>query len=182
MLLDRPLLHSAPPTAPGVNAAATLTWSETDQRAASAVLGRFGMQIEECAADTPIPGSYFGESEAGLIGNRIYLRADTPLHSVLHEACHFICMDPTRRAALHTDAGGDYPEENGGCYLQILLADAIPGLGRVRMLADMDAWGYTFRLGSARAWFERDATDARDWLRGHGLTDDLDRPTWTRRD
>jgi hypothetical protein len=24
----------------------------------------------------------------------------------------------------------------------------------------LDAWGYTFRLGSARAWFERDAEDA----------------------
>jgi hypothetical protein len=37
-------------------------------------------------------------------------------------------------------------------------------VGRERMLADMDEWGYTFRLGSARAWFEQDADTARDWL------------------
>jgi len=34
---------------------------------------------------------------------------------------------------------------------------------------DMDAWGYTFRLGSTRAWFERDAEDARAWLAARGL-------------
>jgi hypothetical protein len=33
----------------------------------------------------------------------------------------------------------------------------------------MDAWGYTFRLGSAGAWFEHDAENARDWLIEHGL-------------
>jgi len=35
----------------------------------------------------------------------------------------------------------------------------------------MDAWGYSFRLGSAKAWFERDADDARDWLAGEGIID-----------
>ena len=51
------------------------------------------------------------------------------------------------------------------------------------MLADMDAWGYTFRLGSAQAWFERDAADARDWLRSHGLIDEAGGATWSvRRD
>jgi hypothetical protein len=33
----------------------------------------------------------------------------------------------------------------------------------------MDAWGYSFRFGSARAWFERDADDARGWLARRGL-------------
>ena len=32
------------------------------------------------------------------------------------------------------------------------------------MMQDMDSWGYSFRLGSAQAWFERDAEDARHWL------------------
>ena len=36
---------------------------------------------------------------------------------------------------------------------------------------DMDAWGYTFRLGSTRAWFEQDADDARQWLAERGLLD-----------
>lgn len=146
--------------------------------ALSAILARFGIVIHDPGRGNPIPGSYWGESEAGLIGNRLYLRDDTPVHSALHEACHYICMDATRRAALHTDAGGDDAEEDAVCYLQVLLADEIPGFGRAPMLADMDAWGYTFRLGSAQAWFERDAEDARLWLSGHGLIDERDRPTW----
>jgi hypothetical protein len=36
-------------------------------------------------------------------------------------------------------------------------------------MQDMDAWGYSFRLGSTAAWFEADAEDARDWLRERGL-------------
>ena len=50
--------------------------------------------------------------------------------------------------------------------------------GAQRMFEDMDAWGYTFRLGSSRAWFERDAADARDWLRRRGLVDTNDRPSF----
>lgn len=120
--------------------------------------------------DEAIPGSYWGDSEAGLIGDQVHARADTPLHSVLHEACHAICMDAARRAKLDRDAGGDDLEEAAVCYLQILLADHIPQVGRARMCADMDAWGYSFRLGSAAAWFEQDADDARQWLIARGLT------------
>ena len=81
-------------------------------------------------------------------------------------------MSPERRAGLDRDAGGDDAEECAVCYLQILLADELPQFGRERMFEDMDAWGYTFRLGSARAWFEQDAADARAWLRGQGVVDD----------
>ena len=105
------------------------------------------------------------------------LRDDTPLHSALHEACHFVCMDSRRRASLHTDAGGEIAEENAVCYLQGLLADAVPGYDRSRLFADMDAWGYSFRLGSAAAWFERDAADAREWLLAHQIIDPSERPT-----
>jgi hypothetical protein len=41
----------------------------------------------------------------------------------------------------------------------------------------MDAWGYSFRLGSTRAWFESDAADARDWLLAARLIDAQGRPT-----
>jgi hypothetical protein len=41
------------------------------------------------------------------------------------------------------------------------------------LLADMDAWGYTFRLGSARRWFEQDAEDARQFLAQRGLLADF---------
>ncbi|HEY0683130.1 MAG TPA: hypothetical protein VGD45_12420 [Steroidobacter sp.] len=145
------------------------------------LLSRYGLQCVALGADETIPGSYWGDNEAGLVGAQIYWRADTPLHSLLHEAGHFICMDDERREQLHKDAGGDYDEENGVCYLQILLADELPGVGRERMCQDMDAWGYTFRLGSARAWFEQDAEDARAWLVGRGVIDDAARPTFRKR-
>ena len=147
-------------------------------RAVRALLARFGLELAHAGDDAPLAGSYWGEPEAGLIGATLHARADTPLHSVLHEACHFVCMDAPSRRGLHTDAGGDPLEECAVCYLSILLADALSHFGRNRMLADMDAWGYSFRLGTARAWFERDADDARGWLHAHGLIDIAGEPTW----
>ncbi|RKZ95779.1 MAG: hypothetical protein DRQ40_02845, partial [Gammaproteobacteria bacterium] len=73
---------------------------------------------------------------------------------------------------------GDYDEENGVCYLQILLADHIPDVGRNRMMVDMDRWGYTFRLGSAKVWFENDAEDAKLWLIKHNIIDGSQQLTW----
>ncbi len=134
-----------------------------------ALLGARGLAVDCLAPDADIPGSHWGDSEAGLVGDRLYVRPDTPVHSALHEACHWLCMDASRRGGLHTDAGGDDLEECAVCYLQILLADCLPGAGRARLMRDMDAWGYSFRLGSAAAWFAQDADDARDWLRNRGL-------------
>ena len=139
--------------------------------ALEALVSPYGLVLD-WSADAVIAGSYWGDTEAGLVGNRLVVRADTPVHSALHEACHFICADAARRATLHTDAGGDDLEECAVCYLQCLLADALPGYSRERMWADMDAWGYSFRFGSARAWFERDADDARGWLARRGLLPD----------
>jgi hypothetical protein len=124
-----------------------------------------------------IPGSYWGDAEAGLIESDVFVRADTPAHSLLHELCHYVCMDDKRRARLVTDAGGDDDEECAVCYLQVLLADSLSGFGRARCLADMDAWGYSFREGSAAAWFAGDASFARAWLIRHGLIDGCERPT-----
>jgi hypothetical protein len=134
----------------------------------AALLARYRLTLVRVADGAPIPGSYWGESEAGIVGATVYARADTPVHSVLHEAGHVICMDPARRARLDTDAGGEYAEEDAVCYLQIVLAGEL-GLSVAQVCADMDTWGYTFRLGTALAWFERDAEDARAWLVRHGL-------------
>jgi hypothetical protein len=141
-------------------------------------LDRYGLTLRLVAPEEVIPGSYWGEREAGLIGSKIFARLDTPLHSVLHESAHFVCMTPERRAGLDTDAGGDDAEENAVCYLQIILAQALPKVGRERMCRDMDEWGYTFRLGSAALWFEQDAEDARDWLISRGLLDSHCQPTF----
>jgi len=152
-------------------APAVLLLNATDRVALVLLLGRYGLQLTLVAPGEDIPGSYWGHSEAGLEGERLYARLDTPVHSVLHEASHYICMTPERRAGLDRDAGGTDLEESAVCYLQVLLADEVPGMGRARLLSDMDAWGYSFRLGSTCAWFEEDATDARDWLCRHGLID-----------
>jgi hypothetical protein len=133
------------------------------------VLHHYGLRLVLAAPQEEIPGSYWGESEAGLKSDVLYARLDTPVHSVLHEAAHYVCMTPERRAGLDRDAGGDDAEEAAVCYLQILLADALPGVGQERLMKDMDEWGYSFRLGSTRAWFESDAADAREWLRAHGV-------------
>ena len=135
------------------------------------LLGQFGLELTQVEAEQAIPGSFWGEPEAGLIGNRLYIRRDTPVHSALHEACHYICMDAERRANLHTDAGGSELEECGVNYLQILLADHLPAVGSDCLMNDMDRWGYSFRLGSTSAWFETDARDAQGWLVEHGLID-----------
>jgi hypothetical protein len=149
-----------------------------DRLSLQVLLDRYGLTLQLVAPDEVIPGSYWGEREAGLMGSKIFARLDTPVHSVLHEGAHFVCMTPERRAGLDTDAGGDHAEENAVCYLQIILADFIPNVGRRRMCSDMDAWGYTFRLGSAALWFERDADDACQWLMRHGVLDAHSRPTY----
>jgi len=143
--------------------------------------GRYGLRLVHRGPTEDLPGSYWGDSEAGLRGNQLYVRADTPLHSLLHELSHFVCMAPERRAALDRDAGGNDDEECAVCYLQIVLAAELPMFGRARMFRDMDAWAYTFRLGSAQSWFEQDAGDAGEWLRRHGVLDGDDRPTFSLR-
>jgi hypothetical protein len=142
-----------------------------DRLSLEVLLDRYGLALQLVAPEEVIPGSYWGEREAGLIGARIFARLDTPLHSVLHESAHFICMTPERRAGLDTDAGGDDAEEGAVCYLQVLLAESLPSVGRERICRDMDEWGYSFRLGSAATWFAQDAEDARAWLIEHGLID-----------
>jgi len=146
------------------------------------LLHRYGLDLALVAPEEEIPASYWGDTEAGLRGDRLYARLDTPVHSVLHEASHYLCMTPERRSGLDRDAGGDDLEESAVCYLQILLAGELRDVGRDRLIADMDAWGYSFRLGSTRTWFEQDAEDARQWLERHGLIDSAARPTGKLRD
>ena len=159
-----------------IESADVLRLNNIDANELVRLLARFGLRLRYCANQEAIPGSYWGDEEAGLKANNLYARDDTPLHSILHETCHYVCLDPLRRQRLDTNAGSDEAEENAVCYLQILLADEIDSLGRERMFSDMDNWGYSFRLGSSRAWFEHDAEDALDWLITHKLVDTRKRP------
>jgi hypothetical protein len=155
-----------------------LRLGDIDAALVAGLLSRFGLSLVRCADRQTIPGSYWGDDEAGLKGDRLYARDDTPLHSILHEACHYICVSAERRRQLDTNAGSDEAEENAVCYLQVLLAEQLAGMGRARMFADMDAWGYSFRLGSSRGWFESDAGDALAWLIEQQLIDDDAQPLW----
>ena len=148
-----------------------LRLSNIDRPAVARLLAGYGLDMRLVAAGEAIDGSFWGDSEAGLRGNTLFARHDTPLHSILHEAAHYICMSPERRVGLDRDAGGDDAEESAVCYLQLLLADALAGAGRERLFVDMDAWGYSFRLGSSKAWFEQDARDAQRWLLERGIID-----------
>jgi len=146
-----------------------LTLADIGFEAPARLLEDYGLRLAVVADGCDIPGSYWGNPEAGLIGHEVHARADTPVHSLLHEAAHLLVMPAERRHNVHTDASDCQREEDATCALQILLADALPGVGRERLMADMDAWGYSFRLGSARAWFEQDAEDALAFLAERGL-------------
>lgn len=148
-----------------------LTLADIEFTDVAALLDRYGLRLQRVPDGTPIPGSYWGDAEAGLIGSCVHARGDTPVHSLLHEAAHLIVLPTERREQVHTDATDSVEEEDAVCVLQALLGDALPGVGRARVLADMDAWGYTFRLGSAQAYFEHDAQSSWQWLAARGLVD-----------
>lgn len=158
--------------------ATVMRLADIAEDAARALLGRYGLALQRVADGVSIPGSFWGDEEAGIIGATVYARGDTPVHSLLHEAGHLIVLPPERRAQVHTDATDSIEEEDATCYLQIVLADELPGVGRQRLMADMDAWGYSFRLGSTAAWFAQDAENARQWLVEHDLLDERGRPVF----
>lgn len=143
-----------------------------------ALLQRYDIALVQQDADAAITGSFWGDSEAGIVGRIVYVRGDTPIHSLLHEVCHIICMTENRRAGLDRNAGGDDLEESAVCYLQVVLSDHISGIGRDQFMQDMDAWGYSFRLGNTRDWFENDAEDAVEFLMNHGLLNALGEATF----
>ncbi len=140
-----------------------------------------GLSVSQVPDHCAIPGSHWGPPEAGLTPGTLHLRADTPVHSALHEAAHFICMPGHRRRCLHTDAGGSDLEESAVCYLQICLANHLPGFDDATVMGEMDDWGYSFRLGSTRAWFTGDSDDAIEQLISWGIMDQEKRYLFTLR-
>jgi hypothetical protein len=165
-------MHPDTPPPSGDPARTVMRMAQIGFDSAATLLDRFGLQLRRVATDEAIPGSFWGDEEAGIIGSTVYARDDTPVHSLLHEAGHLIVLPADRRPDVHTDATDSIEEEDATCYLQIVLADDLPGVGRERLMRDMDAWGYSFRLGSTRAWFEQDAENARDFLKARGLPHD----------
>lgn len=143
--------------------------SDVPSAAIDSLLQRYDLELILVEPDVAITGSFWGDCEAGIVGRKVYVRADTPIHSLLHETSHIVCMTEARRAGLNKNAGGDDLEESAVCYLQVVLADQIDGVGRDTLMRDMDAWGYSFRLGNTQDWFQNDAEDALEFLMNHGL-------------
>jgi hypothetical protein len=158
-----------------------LRLGQVDISELSKLLSRYNLALNITEQNKDIPGSFWGDDEAGLIANHIYARHDTPVHSLLHESCHYICMDQLRRESLNTNAGGTADEENAVCYLQILLSKELSFMNPAKMMQDMDSWGYNFRLGSCAAWFEQDTKDELQWLLNHGLINMNNTPTFALR-
>ena len=78
--------------------------ADLDNSAIESLLARYGLSLARVADGVPIPGSFWGDDEAGIIGNTVYVRSDTPVHSLLHEAGHLIVLPAERREEVHTDA------------------------------------------------------------------------------
>lgn len=159
-----------------------ICFNNIDTSTLTAVLGLYGVEIIEVPEHSPIPYSFWGTPEAGRINNKLYVRFDTPIHSILHESCHFICMPKKQRILDKIDAAGSSKEENACCYLQLLMSDHIDGFSREQHMKNMDEWGYSFRLGSAAAWFYQDADDAREWLLDQMIIDQDDQISWKLRE
>lgn len=142
------------------------------------VLNRYDLVLNTVAPYTNIPYSFWGAPEAGRKNNQLYVRFDTPLHSILHEVSHYVCMSQNQRCLNSYDAGGGVFEENATCFLQILLSDHICGYNRTQQMQDMDNWGYNFRLGSSSSWFQQDTEETRQWLQNFNIIDKCCNITW----
>ena len=153
-------------------------FKDLNSSAVANVLSNYDIQINCLKFDSNIPHSFWGAPEAGRIRNQLYIRDDTPVHSILHESGHYICMPEKQRSDAQVDAKGSAMEENATCYLQVLLADYIQGYNRYHLLRDMDTWGYSFRLGSASIWFNEDAEEVKNWLLNHGIINHHGEITW----
>lgn len=155
-----------------------IQYQDLTQESVQVFLSRYGLTLQYVKENNEIPYSYWGSPEAGRLVEQVFIRADTPIHSLLHETCHYICMHPEQRKLKIIDAKGSTMEENACCYLQILLANKLLGYNREQLMQDMDAWGYSFRLGSARSWFSRDAEEVKDWLINCEIIDHNSEITW----
>ncbi|MEN7343751.1 MAG: hypothetical protein AAAFM81_12445 [Pseudomonadota bacterium] len=141
------------------------------QRRLASILDAFALRCDVHPAEAPIPASYWGEPEAGIESDTVHVRADTPIHSLLHELCHLVCMGDARRKRVFRDAGGTDSEEAAVCYLQLCLADRLLDDGWPALARDMDEWGYSFPASSTEEWFKNDADDAARWLVDHGFSE-----------
>ena len=145
------------------------------------ILDKYRLGLTVVAPGCNIPHSFWGAPEAGRLQSELFAREDTPLHSILHELAHYVCMPEIQRKSPKIDAGGSALIEDACCFLQILWSDRVAGFSRHVHLHDMDQWGYSFRLGSSTRWFYADSDDARAWLLQEKIINQQNEPTWEMR-
>ena len=61
-----------------------LVVADVSRASVERLLSRYGLALAVEADDEPITGSYWGEREAGIRGTTVYVRSDTPVHSLLN--------------------------------------------------------------------------------------------------
>ncbi|MEM7019699.1 MAG: hypothetical protein AAF512_20470 [Pseudomonadota bacterium] len=154
----------------------------TSTEAIRPVLDKYQLKLNIIHENSAIPHSFWGSPEAGRFKSQLYARKDTPLHSILHESAHYVCMTKEQRLCPEIDAGGSALIEDACCFLQILWSDYVENFSRHVHLDDMNQWGYSFRLGSSSRWFYADAGDAREWLIQQNIINPQNEPTWEMRD
>ena len=57
-----------------------ITCAELPAKALQQLLRAYDLEVIEVSETDTLPGSFWGDPEAGLIGNRLYVRPATPVH------------------------------------------------------------------------------------------------------
>lgn len=83
-----------------ISAQAVLCVGDLKLQDIEALLARFDLSLVVVPDGEKIMASFWGCPEAGVVQQRVYVRADTPIHSLCHEMGHVICMPPERRSTL----------------------------------------------------------------------------------
>ncbi len=182
--LRRPSCRRSEPCAMAAVAARS---SDRDRRVAGATSTRrrsmrcsraYGARLERVPAGAAIPGSYWGDTEAGLdrqhrVRARRHARAFVPARALslhLHgrrAPCR--ARDRRRRHATTRSAAS--------ATCRCCSPSGSTASAQRAACATWTRGATRFREGSARAWFDGDGAHARAWLLDHGLVDSAGQPT-----
>ncbi len=66
-----------------------MCYGKIDTKFICPVPNHYGLALHQVAKRSKIPYRFWGSPQAERRNNQLYVRFDTPVHSILHEACHF---------------------------------------------------------------------------------------------
>jgi len=140
-------------------------------------LDRYGLSLHLVAPDEVIPAR-IGASARRADGIQIFARLDTAGAFGAARGRPFYLHDAGTARRLGYRCRRRSCGRECVCYLQIILAQSLPNVGRERMCRDMDEWAIRSGWEAPRSGSIQDAEDARDWLMRHGVLDSQSRPTY----